>query len=267
MRQANIPGTITKRIIPCLDVREDKVTKGVAFRGNIDVGDPVEMAHYYYENGADELVFYDITASNEKRNIMINVVSAVADQIFIPFSVGGGLRTLDDMRKVLWAGAEKVSIDSGAVRNPQLITEGAKAFGSQCIVLSMQVKNVSSSRQIPSGYEIYIDGARRPMGLDAIAWATRGVELGAGEIVVNSIDQDGTKSGYELKLTKQVADSVPVPVIASGGAGNPQHLRDVFVECGADASIVASITHYGEFSIDSIKTYLAAEGVGTRSTW
>ena len=146
MRQANIPGTITKRIIPCLDVREGKVTKGVAFQGNIDVGDPVEMAHYYYENGADELVFYDITASNEKRNIMINVVSAVADQIFIPFSVGGGLRTLDDMRKVLWAGAEKVSIDSGAVRNPQLIMEGAKAFGSQCIVLSMQVKNVSSIR-------------------------------------------------------------------------------------------------------------------------
>ena len=160
---------------------------------------------------------------------MINVVSAVANQIFIPFSVGGGLRTLDDMRKVLWAGAEKVSIDSGAVRNPDLIAQGARAFGSQCIVLSMQVKNVSASPEIPSGYEIYIDGARRPMGIDAIEWAKKGVELGAGEIVVNSIDQDGTKAGYELKLTKQISETVSVPVIASGGAGNPQHLKDVFV--------------------------------------
>ncbi|MCZ6675623.1 MAG: imidazole glycerol phosphate synthase subunit HisF [Candidatus Poribacteria bacterium] len=258
---------ITKRIIPCLDVRAGKVTKGIAFQGNIDVGDPVGMARFYYEGGADELVFYDITASNERRDIMIEVVSAVAGEIFIPFSVGGGLRTLDDMRRVLLAGAEKVSIDSGAVRNPQLIAEGAKAFGSQCVVLSMQVKCVPTSDHIPSGYEIYIDGGRRPMGLDAIQWAERGVELGAGEIVVNSIDQDGTKAGYELKLTKAIADRVPVPVIASGGAGNPQHLRDVFVKSNADAAIVASITHYGEFAIGHIKRYLEGAGVPVRNTW
>lgn len=258
---------ITKRIIPCLDVRAGKVTKGIAFKGNVDVGDPVEMARFYYEGGADELVFYDITASNEKRDIMIDVVSAVAAEIFIPFSVGGGLRTLEDMRRVLLAGAEKVSIDSGAVRNPQLIVEGSKAFGSQCVVLSMQVKCVPKSVHIPSGYEIYINGGRRPMGLDALQWVQHGVELGAGEIVVNSIDQDGTKAGYELALTKAIADLVPVPVIASGGAGNPQHLRDVFIESYADAAIVASITHYGEFSIENIKRYLEGEGVPARNTW
>jgi cyclase len=257
----------TKRIIPCLDVRAGKVTKGIAFQGNIDIGDPVAMARFYYEGGADELVFYDITASNERRDIMLDVVSAVAAEIFIPFSVGGGLRTLDDIRRVLLAGAEKVSIDSGAVRNPQLITEGAKAFGSQCIVLSMQVKRVSKSDCISSGYEIYIDGGRRPMGLDALQWAQHGVELGVGEIVVNSIDQDGTKAGYELELTKAIADRVPVPVIASGGAGNPQHIRDVFVESNADAAIVASITHYGEFPIEHIKRYLEEEGVPVRNMW
>ncbi len=258
---------LTKRIIPCLDVRAGKVTKGIAFKGNVDVGDPVEMARFYYEGGADELVFYDITASNERRDIMIEVVSAVAAEIFIPFSVGGGLRTLEEMRRVLLAGAEKVSIDSGAVRNPKLIAEGAQAFGSQCIVLSMQVKRVPKSEQIPSGYEIYIDGGRKPVGWDALEWAVRGVDMGAGEIVVNSIDADGTKAGYELTLTGAIANLVPVPIIASGGAGNPQHLRDVFVESGADAAIVASITHYGEFTIENIKTYLETEGVSVRDTW
>ena len=258
---------LTKRIIPCLDVRAGKVTKGIAFKGNVDVGDPVEMARFYYEGGADELVFYDITASNERRDIMIDVVSAVASEIFIPFSVGGGLRTIKDMRRVLLAGAEKVSIDSGAVRNPEIISEGARAFGSQCVVLSMQVKKVGKSEQIPSGYEIYIDGGRKPVGWDALEWSVRGVDLGAGEIVVNSIDADGTKAGYELELTGAIADLVPVPVIASGGAGNPQHLRDVFVKSNADAAIVASITHYGEFTIDGIKTYLADEGVSVRDTW
>ncbi|MDE0019392.1 MAG: imidazole glycerol phosphate synthase subunit HisF [Candidatus Poribacteria bacterium] len=258
---------LTKRIIPCLDVRAGKVTKGIAFQGNVDVGDPVEMARFYYQGGADELVFYDITASNERRDIMIDVVSAVASEIFIPFSVGGGLRTLEDMRRALLAGAEKVSIDSGAVRNPELIAEGARAFGSQCVVLSMQVKRVPKSEQIPSGYEIYIDGGRKPVGWDALEWSARGVDLGAGEIVVNSIDADGTKAGYELELTGAIADLVPVPVIASGGAGNPQHLRDVFVESNADAAIVASITHYGEFTIESIKTYLTDEGVSVRDTW
>lgn len=258
---------ITKRIIPCLDVRDGKVTKGIAFQGNVDVGDPVEMARFYYEAGADELVFYDITASNERRDIMIDVVSDVASEIFIPFSVGGGLRTLDDMRRVLLAGAEKVSIDSGAVRNPNIISEGAQAFGSQCVVLSMQVKKVPKSQQIPSGYEIYIDGGRKPIGWDALEWSARGVDSGAGEIVVNSIDADGTKAGYELELTGAIADLVPIPVIASGGAGNPQHLRDVFVESKADAAIVASITHYGEFTIEGIKDYLADEGVSVRDTW
>ena len=258
---------LTKRIIPCLDVRAGKVTKGIAFKGNVDVGDPVEMARFYYQGGADELVFYDITASNERRDIMIDVVSAVAAEIFIPFSVGGGLRTLEDMRRVLLAGAEKVSIDSGAVRNPDIISEGARAFGSQCVVLSMQVKNVPKSEQIPSGYEIYIDGGRKPVGWDALEWSVRGVDLGAGEIVVNSIDADGTKAGYELELTGAIADLVPVPVIASGGAGNPQHLCDVFVESNADAAIVASITHYGEFTIEGIKTYLSDEGVSVRDTW
>lgn len=258
---------ITKRIIPCLDVRAGKVTKGVAFEGNVDVGAPVEMARFYYESGVDELVFYDITASNEKRNIMIDVVSAVAAEIFIPFSVGGGLRELEDMRRVLLAGAEKVSIDSGAVRNPQLIRQGAKAFGSQCVVLSMQVKRVPKSDLIPSGFEIYIDGGRRPMGMDAIQWAQRGVELGAGEIVVNSIDQDGTKAGYDLELTAAIVALAPVPVIASGGAGKPKHVRDVFVKSNADAAIVASITHYGEFTIENIKQYLHAEGVAVRNTW
>lgn len=258
---------LTKRIIPCLDVRDGKVTKGIAFQGNVDVGDPVEMARFYYEGGADELVFYDITASNEKRDIMIDVVSAVASEIFIPFSVGGGLRTLEDMRRVLLAGAEKVSIDSGAVRNPDIISKGAHAFGSQCVVLSMQVKKVPTSEQIPSGYEIFIDGGRKPVGWDALEWSARGVDLGAGEIVVNSIDADGTKEGYELELTGSIADLVPVPVIASGGAGNPQHLRDVFVASNADAAIVASITHYGEFTIEGIKEYLADEGVSVRDTW
>ncbi len=258
---------LTKRIIPCLDVRDGKVTKGIAFEGNVDVGDPVEMARFYYEGGADELVFYDITASNERREIMIDVVASVAAEIFIPFSVGGGLRTLEDMRSVLLAGAEKVSIDSGAVRNPKVIAEGAHAFGSQCVVLSMQVKKVRRSENIPSGYEIYIDGGRTPVGWDALEWSVRGVELGAGEIVVNSIDADGTKAGYELALTRAIAELVSVPVIASGGAGNPQHLRDVFVESNADAAIVASITHYGEFTIDTIKDYLKSEGVSIRDTW
>ena len=258
---------LTKRIIPCLDVRAGKVTKGIAFKGNVDVGDPVDMARYYYESGADELVFYDITASNERRDIMIDVVSQVASEIFIPFSVGGGLRTLEDMRRVLLAGAEKVSIDSGAVRNPDIISEGARAFGSQCVVLSMQVKRVPKSEKIPSGYEIYIDGGRKPVGWDALEWSVRGVDLGAGELVVNSIDADGTKAGYELTLTGAIADLVPVPVIASGGAGNPQHLRDVFVKSHADAAIVASITHYGEFTITGIKDYLSKESVSVRNTW
>src|SRR5271166_5637657 len=255
---------LAKRIIPCLDVRAGRVTKGVEFLNNIDVGDPVAMARYYYEQGADEIVFYDITASNERRGIMIDIVKAVAKEIFIPFSVGGGLRTLEDMRAVLLAGAEKVSIDSGAVRNPAIITEGARAFGAQCIVLSMQVKRTRVSDSIPTGYEVVIDGGRTPTGKDAIFWAREGEKLGAGELCINSIDRDGTNAGYEIDLTRQIAASVSITVIASGGAGNPEHLREAFVTAGADAVIVASIVHYETHPIPELKRYLRERGVEIR---
>lgn len=255
---------LAKRIIPCLDVRAGKVTKGIKFLENVDVGDPVAMARYYYEQGADELVFYDITASNERRGIMLEVVDAVAREIFIPFSVGGGLRTLEDMRAVLLAGAEKVSIDSGAVRDPAIISAGARAFGSQCIVLSMQVKLTGARTQVPSGYEVVIDGGRVFTGRDAIEWAHQGERLGAGELVINSIDRDGTKSGYDLEITRRISESVSIPVVASGGAGRPEHLRDAFTRGAADAAIVASIVHYGEHPIAELKRYLRGAGVEVR---
>jgi cyclase len=255
---------LAKRIIPCLDVRAGKVTKGIKFLENVDVGDPVAMARYYYEQGADELVFYDITASNERRGIMLEVVDAVAREIFIPFSVGGGLRTLEDMRAVLLAGAEKVSIDSGAVRDPAIIAAGARAFGSQCIVLSMQVKRTGARTQVPSGYEVVIDGGRLFTGRDAIEWAHQGERLGAGELVINSIDRDGTKSGYDLEITRRISESVSIPVVASGGAGRPEHLRDAFTRGAADAAIVASIVHYGEHPIPELKRYLRGAGVEVR---
>jgi imidazole glycerol-phosphate synthase subunit HisF len=255
---------LAKRIIPCLDVRAGKVTKGIRFLENVDVGDPVAMARYYYEQGADELVFYDITASNERRGIMLEVVDAVAREIFIPFSVGGGLRTLEDMRAVLLAGAEKVSIDSGAVRDPAIISAGARAFGSQCIVLSMQVKLTGARTQVPSGYEVVIDGGRVFTGRDAIEWAHQGERLGAGELVINSIDRDGTKSGYDLEITRRISESVSIPVVASGGAGRPEHLRDAFTRGAADAAIVASIVHYGEHPIPELKRYLRGAGVEVR---
>ena len=255
---------LAKRIIPCLDVRAGKVTKGIKFLENVDVGDPVAMARYYYEQGADELVFYDITASNERRGIMLEVVDAVAREIFIPFSVGGGLRTLEDMRAVLLAGAEKVSIDSGAVRDPAIIAAGARAFGSQCIVLSMQVKLTGVRTQVPSGYEVVIDGGRVFTGRDALEWAHEGERLGAGELVINSIDRDGTKSGYDLEITRRISESVSIPVVASGGAGRPEHLRDAFTRGAADAAIVASIVHYGEHPIPELKRYLRGAGVEVR---
>jgi cyclase len=258
---------LSKRIIPCLDVRAGKVTKGVAFLDNVDVGDPVDMARYYYEQGADEIVFYDITASSERRAIMLDVVDRVARELFIPFTVGGGLRSLKDMRAVLLAGAEKVSIDSGAVREPGLIAEGAQAFGSQCVVLSMQVARRERSRQLPSGYEIVIDGGRLPTGLDAVEWARRGEELGAGELCVNSIDRDGTNLGYELELTRCIVDAVSIPVIASGGAGAPEHLLAVFNEAGADAAIVASIIHYGRYGLPELKEFLKEHGVEVREPY
>lgn len=255
---------LTKRIIPCLDVRAGKVTKGIAFKGNVDIGDPVAMAKRYYEEGADEIVFYDITASSDRRDIMLDVVDRVAAEIFIPYSVGGGIRTFDDMRRVLLAGAEKVSVNTAAVLQPGIISQGAQAFGSQCVVLSMDVKRTSPSEKIPSGYEIVIHGGRTPMGIDAIQWAQRGEELGAGELVINSIDADGTQAGYEISLTRTIADSVGIPVIASGGGGVPEHLYEVFTEGRAEAAIIASMTHYNKYTIPEIKQYLQTRGVPVR---
>ena len=258
---------LSKRIIPCLDVREGKTTKGIQFQNNVDIGDPVEMARMYYEGGADELVFYDITASHEKRGIMIDVVRRVAERIFIPFSVGGGIRTVADMRDVLLAGAEKVSVNSAAAKNPGIIREGAGAFGSQCVVLGMDVKRVEKSETIPSGYEIVINGGRTFMGIDALEWAKRGQALGAGEICLNSIDADGTRAGYELTLTAMISEAVAIPVIASGGAGTPEHLADVLTTGRADAALIASMTHYGDYTVSGIKDFLHDRGIPVRRRW
>lgn len=258
---------LSKRIIPCLDVRDGKTTKGIKFKDNVDIGDPVEMARFYYESGADEVVFYDITASSEKRDIMIDVVRRVAETIFIPFSVGGGVRTLEDIRKVLLAGAEKVSVNSAAVKNPEIISKGAEAFGNQCIVLGMDVKHVGKSEKIPSGYEIVINGGRTFMGIDALKWAIEAEKLGAGEICLNSIDADGTCEGYELNLTSLISENVGIPVIASGGAGKPEHLYDVLTKGKADAALIASMVHYGTYSISGIKSYLDESGVKVRKSW
>jgi cyclase len=258
---------LSKRIIPCLDVRDGKLTKGIKFKGNVDIGDPVEMAEFYYREGADELVFYDITASHEARDIMLEVVRRVAERIFIPFSVGGGLRTVEDMRAVLLAGAEKVSVNSSAVTNPQIIAEGSRQFGAQCVVLGMDVLKVPVSEKIPSGYEMVIHGGRKHMGIDALWWAQEAERLGAGEICLNSIDADGTQDGYEMTLTQLISSHVSIPVIASGGAGQPQHLADVLTEGKADAALIASMTHYGHFSVAQIKDYLSERGIRVRKYW
>jgi cyclase len=258
---------ISKRIIPCLDVRDGKLTKGIKFKGNIDIGDPVEAAREYYEQGADEIVFYDITASSDKRDIMIDVVRRVAETIFIPFSVGGGIRNLEDMRNVILAGAEKVSFNSAAVREPAIITEGARAFGSQCVVLGMDVKKVAFSKQTPSGYEIVIEGGRIYTGLDALWWAQEAQRLGAGEICLNSIDADGMQDGYEINLTSLISENVHIPVIASGGAGKPEHLADVLTEGKADAALIASMVHYRTYTISQIKNYLCDQNIQTRMLW
>lgn len=254
---------LTKRVIVCLDVRNGKVTKGVKFQENVDLGDPAEMGRRYYLDGVDELVFYDIMASAEKRPIDIEMVRAVARKVFIPFSVGGGIRNLADMREVLLAGAEKVSLNSLAVQDPDIITQGAKAFGRQCIVLGMDAKKTEAPG-LPSGYEVFINGGRKAMGMDAVAWARRAAELGAGEICLNSIDADGTKAGYDLELTQRVAEAVDIPVIASGGAGEPRHLVEVFRKGRADAALIASMVHYGTHSIQGIKAELAAAGIAIR---
>lgn len=253
------------RIIPCLDVRNRRVTKGVKFQNNVDLGDPVEMALRYYEDGCDELVVYDITASAERRPIDIGIVEDVAKVIRIPFAVGGGISSLDDMRRVLLAGAEKVSVNSLALANPQIIAEGSRAFGAQCIVLGMDPVATPDFSRFPSGYEVTARGFRVRTGLDAVEWAKRAADLGAGEIVVNSVDADGTRAGFDLDITRKIADAVGVPVIASGGAGNPQHLADAYRFGHADAAIVAGMIHTGEYTISSIKA--AMEGVPLRRSF
>ncbi len=255
---------LSKRIISCLDVRDGHLAKSVKFVNTKNIGDPIEKARQYYEDGLDELVFYDITASSDKRAIMIDVVDQVAQQVFIPFSVGGGLRTVEDCAKVIAAGAEKINVNSAAVKNPQLIADASKAFGAQCVVLSMDVLQVPVTDEIPSGYEIVINGGRTKMGVDAIQWAIKGEELGAGELVVNSIDADGTKEGYELKLTRLIAEATTIPVIASGGGGTPEHMYDVLTEGKADAALIASMLHYGEYTVKEVKEYLHNRGVKIR---
>lgn len=252
---------LTKRVIPCLDVRNGRVTKGVKFKNNVDLGDPVEMAVRYSEGGADELVFYDITASAEGRPIDIGMVAAVAKAVRIPFAVGGGIRTVADMERVILAGAEKVSVNSLAVKDPSIIAAGARAFGAQCIVLGM---DPVKSPRCPSGYEITTRGFREFTGMDAVEWAKRAVGLGAGEIVVNSVDADGTRAGFELTITRLVSEAVDVPVVASGGAGVPEHLVTVFREAKADAAIVAGMIHTGDYTIAEIKDVMARAGVPTR---
>ncbi len=258
---------LSKRIIPCLDVRNGQTTKGVKFKNNVDIGDPVEMARFYYREGADELVFYDITASSEARGIMLDVVAKVAAEIFIPFSVGGGLNTIDDMRQVLLAGAEKVSVNTGAVQNPDIIRHGAEAFGSQCVVLGMDAEWVGKSGCCPSGYEVVTHGGRTRTGMDALEWAQTAEALGVGEICLNSIDADGTQDGYEIRLTKLISTSVGIPVIASGGAGKPEHLSAVLREGCADAALVASMVHFGGYKIAELKNHLNQDGIKVRLTW
>lgn len=258
----------TKKLVACFDVKDGMVTKAHKFQDNIEIDRAEVVASRIYEDQIDEIIFYDITASSEKRKIDLATLKAVAERVFVPLTVGGGIRTLDDMGDVLKAGAGKISIDSMAVRNPQLIKEGAEAFGSQRIVLSIQVKRVGKSTEIPSGYEIFIDGARVATGMDAVEWAKRGVELGAGEVCVNSIDQDGTCAGYDLEITSLVCDAVNVPVIASGGAGTPQHLVDAFTKTGASAGIISSMLYSPRlernYSVKEIKTVLAENGVPIR---
>jgi imidazole glycerol-phosphate synthase subunit HisF len=258
---------LSKRVIACLDVRDGKLAKSVKFVNTKDIGDPVEKAREYYEDGLDELVLYDITASSEGRDIMLDVVEAVAKQVYIPFSVGGGIRSVQDATRLLWAGAEKINLNSAAVERPALISECAHAIGNQNVVLSMDILKVNTCRDFPSGYEVVINGGRRPMGIDALDWALQGEELGAGELVINSIDADGTRKGYEINLTRMIAEAVSIPVIASGGAGKPEHLLEVLTVGKADAALVASMVHFGEYTVSGLKTWLSGQGVKVRLRW
>ncbi len=252
---------LTKRIIPCLDVKNGRVVKGTSFAELRDAGDPVELAGFYYQRGADELVFLDITATPEERKTMVSVVERIAEAIFIPFTVGGGLRDIDDMRRVLMAGADKVSVNTAAVLKPTMIREGADKFGSQCIVVAIDAKRIKS--QEPQ-WEVYIYSGQKPTGINALGWAEKVVELGAGEIMLTSIDADGHRAGYDIELTRAISETVSVPVIASGGAGTPEDLYQALVVGKADAVLAASIFHYGTYSIRETKEYLAEKGIPIR---
>lgn len=252
---------LKKRIIVCLDVKDGRTTKGIKFKNNIDIGDPVEMASQYYHQGVDELVFYDIMASANGRGPILDLIARVASQVFIPFCVGGGIGTLDDIRSTILAGAEKVSLNSQAVKNPELIQQGARVFGNQCIVLGM---DAAKDKSMPSGYRVYINGGRVATDLDARQWAQKAVELGAGEIVLNSIDADGTRNGYELTLTKMISQAVSVPVIASGGGGTVDHIADVLTKGKADAALIASMVHSGDYTVESIKKELEKKEIPVR---
>lgn len=251
---------LTKRIIPCLDVNMGRVVKGVNFVNLKDVGDPVEIAEFYNREGADELVFLDITASSEGRKTMIDVVKRTAEKVFIPLTVGGGISGLEDIKNILRAGADKVSLNSAAIRNPQLVKEASDRYGSQCVVVAVDAK----IREDKSGWTVYINGGRIDTGLDAIEWVKKAEELGAGEILLTSMDADGTKAGYDIALTKAVTEAVNVPVIASGGCGKIEDFYEVFAESGADAALAASLFHYRELSIKEVKSYLKEKGISVR---
>ena len=271
---------LTKRIIPCLDVDAGRVVKGVSFVDLQDAGDPRELAAVYDRQGGDELVFLDITASSDGRDTMVEVVKQVSGEVFIPLTVGGGIRTTDDVRRLLRAGADKVSVNTAAVDDPELVADGARRFGSQCIVLAIDAKRVDARRvssahaegkvgsdlglDEESGWEVYVRGGRTPTGIDAVKWAVRAVHLGAGEILLTSMDADGQQTGYDLELTRAVGEAVPVPVIASGGVGNLEHLYEAFTDGFADAALAASIFHYGTYTIGQAKEYLDQRGVPVR---
>ncbi|HAA75839.1 TPA: imidazole glycerol phosphate synthase subunit HisF [Candidatus Latescibacteria bacterium] len=250
---------LAKRIIPCLDVKNGRNVRGVKFSADMDAGDPIELARRYDEEGADELVFYDITASSEKRDIVGELVRRVSEEVFIPFTVGGGVRTFEDIRTIIEAGAEKASINSAAIRNPEVVMQGAESFGAQAIVGSLDA--IRRQEDDRTWWEVVIDGGRKPTGKDAVAWAEELVDLGAGELVLNSIDADGTKDGYDVDLTRTVADRVDVPIVASGGAGGPEHVLEVLKEGQASAALASSIFHYQQYSIPEVKTYLSDNGV------
>jgi len=255
--------SLAKRIIPCLDVDQGRVVKGVKFENIRDAGDPVEIARRYNEEGADEITFLDITASHEDRDTTLHTVERMAAEVFIPLTVGGGVRTLQDIRNLLNAGADKVSINSAAVRDPEFVREAASRFGSQCIVIAIDAKKVSAESE-PNRWEIFTHGGRKPTGIDAVEWAERMTGYGAGEVLLTSMDRDGTRNGFDIALTRAISDAVAVPVIASGGVGNLQHLVDGVLQGGADAVLAASIFHFGEYSIEQAKEYMRAAGIEMR---